>query len=110
MQLNINCETCEFYYDNDCIIDSENSEKTNQNSILCDDWSASFEYYSEITENAPWYIKEPYKYHKINYEEFIENLKQDAKGVGIRINLYDAIEKIYDLNIWELASVLGVSI
>ncbi|MFR7630162.1 MAG: hypothetical protein ACLUZ6_05720 [Lachnospira eligens] len=30
-------------------------------TLYCDDWSASFDYFSEITKNAPWYIKEPYR-------------------------------------------------
>lgn len=76
----------------------------------CDEWGASLEYYSEITQNAPWYIKEPYDRHQISYNKFLDYLQKDEDGIGIEINIYDAIERIYELKIWELAGILDVSI
>ena len=75
----------------------------------CDDWEASLEYYTEITKKAPWYIKKPYDQCKISYEKFLDLLQQDEQGVGVEINIYDAIEKVYELNSVELAGVLDVS-
>ena len=37
-------------------------------------------------------------------------LRKDDQGIGIEINIYDAIEKVYEVTPWELAGVLGVSI
>ncbi len=56
-----------------------------------------------------WYIKEPYKRGQISYGKFLEFLRKDDEGIGIHINIYDAIEKVYDLQPWELAGVLDVS-
>ena len=75
----------------------------------CDSWDASYEYYKEITKKAPWYIKEAYDRCKISYEEFLNLLQQDEQGIGVEINIYDAIEKVYELNAVELAGVLDVS-
>ena len=68
------------------------------------------EYFSEIIDNAPWYIKEPYRRCDIGYDRFLELLRKDDQGIGIEINIYDAIEKVYEVTPWELAGVLGVSI
>ena len=54
MKLNMTCETCEFGSNKSCC--AENSKKNYQNITECDDWGASLEYYSEIIDNAPWYI------------------------------------------------------
>lgn len=67
------------------------------------------EYYSEITQNAPWYIKESYNRHQINYNKFLDYIQKDEEEIGIEINIYDAIEKIYGLKSWELAGVLDGS-
>lgn len=40
----------------------------------------------------------------------MELLRKDDQGIGIEINIYDAIEKVYEVTPWELAGVLGVSI
>lgn len=111
MKLNMTCRTCEFGSNGFCKDDGkdEHSKELIQDDISCDEWGASLEYYSEITENAPWYIKEPYKKCQISYGEFLEFLRKDGEGIGININIYDAIERVYDLQPWELAGVLDVS-
>ena len=55
------------------------------------------EYFSEIIDNAPWYIKEPYRRCHIGYDKFLELLRKDDQGIGIEINIYDAIEKVYEV-------------
>ncbi len=55
------CKTCEFCNGEICICSGRYSEKALQGAEECNEWGASLEYYSEITEQAPWYIKEPYK-------------------------------------------------
>ncbi len=105
------CKTCEYNFKSVCANEGlyKDEERISSEDIKCDNWRPSFEYISKIVENAPWYIKEPYKGLRINYNRFLELLRLDAAGVGIEINIYDAIEKVYDLNHWELAGVLDVS-
>lgn len=59
MKLNMTCKTCEFGSNESCC--AENSKKSHQDDTECGDWGASLEYFSEIIDNAPWYIKEPYR-------------------------------------------------
>ena len=69
------CETCEFGSNKSCC--AENSKKNYQNITECDDWGASLEYYSEIIDNAPWYIKEPYRRCHISYDKFIRTTDEE---------------------------------
>ncbi|MFR7880590.1 MAG: hypothetical protein ACLU5J_03265 [Christensenellales bacterium] len=78
-------------------------------TLYCDDWSASFDYFSEITKNAPWYIKEPYQDCKIDYQTFEKLLEADAKDEAIDVNIYDAIREIYGLSLVDLAVLLNVT-
>lgn len=104
MKLNMTCKTCEFGSNESCC--AENSKKSHQDDTECGDWGASLEYFSEIIDNAPWYIKEPYRRCHIGYDKFLELLRKDDQGIGIEINIYDAIEKVYEVTPWELAGVL----
>lgn len=112
MTLTKTCKTCEFNFDGVCAEGGvyKYGEKITLDNIKCDGWGASLKYFSEITENAPWYIKEPYQKCQISYGEFLKFLAQDEQGIGIKVNIYDAIEKIYELMPWELAGVLDVPI
>ncbi|MDD3139044.1 MAG: hypothetical protein PHX08_08745 [Lachnospiraceae bacterium] len=109
MKLEMTCRTCEFGSNGGCMDGVEESEKVKQNNNECKEWGASLQYFSEITEKAPWYIKEPYKNYKISCDKFLNYIRKDGEGIGIDVNIYDAIEKIYGLRSWELAGVLDVS-
>ena len=104
MRIDKICKTCGFDSNGVC-----GMYTTCKEGEECDDWEASLEYYTEITKKAPWYIKGPYDRCKISYEKFLDLLQQDEQGVGVEINIYDAIEKVYELNSVELAGVLDVS-
>ena len=104
MRIDKICKTCGFDFNGVC-----GMYTTCKEGEECDDWEASLEYYTEITKKAPWYIKKPYDQCKISYEKFLDLLQQDEQGVGVEINIYDAIEKVYELNSVELAGVLDVS-
>ena len=104
MRIDKICKTCGFDSNGVC-----GMYTTCKEDEECDDWEASLEYYTEITKKAPWYIKKPYDQCKISYEKFLDLLQQDEQGVGVEINIYDAIEKVYELNSVELAGVLDVS-
>ncbi|MTK08472.1 MAG: hypothetical protein F8N38_15480 [Hungatella sp.] len=113
MRLIRECKTCEFNFDGVCAGEGnayEYGARIIDDTKECDGWEAGFEYYSLITEEAPWYIKEKYKNYKIQYDEFIKEIEDDHNGLPIEVNLYDAIEKIYDLTLVELAEVLNVSL
>lgn len=101
MRIDKICKTCGFDSNGVC-----GMYTTCKEGEECDDWEASLEYYTEITKKAPWYIKKPYDQCKISYEKFLDLLQQDEQGVGVEINIYDAIEKVYELNSVELAGVL----
>lgn len=104
MRLDMTCDTCKFCTNADC-----HEENECEDGAGCDDWDASFEYYSKIVDDAPWYIREQYKRYRISYYKFLDLLIKDEQGIGIEINIYDAIEKIYNLTSWELAEILNVS-
>lgn len=103
MRVDKTCKTCGFDSNGVCGMYSTCKEDEE-----CDDWEASLEYYTEITKKAPWYIKGPYDRCKISYEKFLDLLQQDEQGVDVEINIYDAIEKVYELNSVELAGVLDL--
>ena len=90
MRIDKICKTCGFDSNGVC-----GMYTTCKEGEECDDWEASLEYYTEITKKAPWYIKKPYDQCKISYEKFLALLQQDEQGVGVEINIYDAIEKGY---------------
>ena len=89
MRIDKICKTCGFDSNGVC-----GMYTTCKEGEECDDWEASLEYYTEITKKAPWYIKKPYDQCKISYEKFLDLLQQDEQGVGVEINIYDAIEKV----------------
>ena len=86
MRIDKICKTCGFDSNGVC-----GMYTTCKEGEECDDWEASLEYYTEITKKAPWYIKGPYDRCKISYEKFLDLLQQDEQGVGVEINIYDAI-------------------
>ena len=88
MRIDKICKTCGFDSNGVC-----GMYTTCKEGEECDDWEASLEYYTEITKKAPWYIKKPYDQCKISYEKFLDLLQQDEQGVGVEINIYDAIER-----------------
>ena len=106
------CKTCEFNFSGICVGHGDTykyGEAIINDTLYCDDWSASFDYFSEITKNAPWYIKEPYQDCKIDYQTFEKLLEADAKDEAIDVNIYDAIREIYGLSLVDLAVLLNVT-
>jgi hypothetical protein len=113
MKLIKQCKTCEFNFDGICAGHGKAykyGDEITDDTKGCNDWGANEKYYTEITQNAPWYIKEDYKDCKISYDEFIKRIDEDEKGIPIKVNLYDAIEKIYGITRVELAEILNVSL
>lgn len=85
--------------------------KDNRIDVMCKDWDISFEHLMEVCSQAPWYIVDNFnKGIDFSWGSVIEKLEKENRGEAVEINLYDAIEKIYGLNIVNLADLLGVSV
>ncbi|MBF4696093.1 hypothetical protein [Fusibacter ferrireducens] len=115
MQIIKNCKTCEFNFDQICsgggnLLDyGEKISEELEDTCVCSGWGASLEYYGEMIDKAPWYIKDYYRNSKIKYDEFLDKMEKDYKSIGFEVNLYDAIEHVYEINLLELADILGVT-
>lgn len=106
------CKTCEFNFSGTCAGHGNTykyGEAILDDTLSCDDWSVGFNYFTEMTKNAPWYIREPYQDFKIDYPTFEKLLEADAAGEAIEVNIFDAIRKIYGLSLVDLAALLNVS-
>lgn len=118
MRIIRNCNTCEFNFNQICaghgdiLSYGDAIPEELDNNVICTGWGVSFEYYDSLIEKVPWYIQKNYSYmdQSIDYDEFIRRIDADEKGLGIDVNLYDAIEHVYGLKIFELAEILDVSI
>ncbi|UZP01905.1 hypothetical protein JW813_09150 [Clostridium botulinum] len=113
MKLEKNCCTCEFNFSNICtgyggIYSHE--EEIKDGSQECEAWDCDSEYYKKLLNESKWYIREPYKEYKIDFETFINLIEKDSKGESIEVNIYDAIEKIYQINVFQIAKALEVTV
>ena len=62
------CKTCEFNFSGICAGHSDTykyGETITNDTLSCVEWGASLDYFSKLTNNAPWYIWEPYQECKI---------------------------------------------
>lgn len=106
------CKTCEFNFSGTCAGHGdtyEYGEVITDDTLSCDDWGIGLDYFTEITKNAPWYIREPYQDCKIDYSTFEKLLEADATGEAIEVNIYDVIREIYGLSLVDLAVLLNVT-
>ena len=110
MRINKTCETCEFNFEGVCTGEGNYSygQKIQDFNKECDGWGISFDYFTEITEKMPWYIKDAYDRGKIYFEDALRKLEEDETPKGTQINIYDAIAKVYNIPWWELGEILGV--
>lgn len=106
------CKTCEFNFSGTCAGHGNTykyGKVITDDTLHCDDWSVSLDYFTDITQNAPWYIREPYQDCKIDYSTFEKLLEADVAGEAIEVNIYDAIRKIYGLSLVDLAVLFDVT-
>lgn len=105
------CRTCEFNIKGFCGNGGvyKYDEYIEKDDIECIGWGSELKYFSELIDNAPWYIKGPYERYEIYFDDLIKLLEQDYRGEGVKINIYNAIEEIYGIRWWELSEILGVS-
>lgn len=106
------CKTCEFNFSGTCAGHGNTykyGEVITDDTLSCDDWGVDLDYFTEITKNAPWYIREPYQDYKIDYSTFEKLLEADVAGEAIEVNIYDVIREIYGLSLVDLAVLLDVT-
>lgn len=110
MKINRTCRTCEFNFNGFCAGSGvyEYDEQITDPDIECDGWGISLDYFIEITEKLPWYVKEPYDRGKLYFGDVLNKLEEDETEKGTKINIYDAIQKVYGIPWWELGEILGV--
>ncbi|WP_291624829.1 hypothetical protein [Clostridium sp.] len=104
-----NCTRCEFNFKGICIgRDDIYGQEIKDIIENCDFWDADLDYYTYLTKETPWYIKEPFDDCKISYNKFLDYIDKDYNREEIIINLYTLIEKTLDINIFQLSEILGV--
>lgn len=106
MKLESNCNTCEFNASGVCY---EHNRKIRNFYKKCSNWRPNCEYFSKLTKESPWYVREPFNASKIDYNTFIKLLKKDNENQAIDVNIFDVVKNIYGLNIDQIAKALKVS-
>ena len=106
MEINMKCKTCEFNFDNICAGKNYGKKVTENDS--CDEWSASYDYYVELVDSFPWYIKSIGEY-ELSIDKAIDLMNKDNAGEEFELNVIKVIMHIYELNSFELAELLSVS-
>lgn len=106
MEINKKCETCEFNFDDTCV--GKNYGKKVTESDSCDEWSASYDYYVELVDSFPWYIKNIGEY-ELSFDKAIDLMNKDNAGEEFELNVINVIMHIYELNSFELAELMNVS-
>ena len=76
----------------------------------CSGWHESFEYFMEIENNTPWYIKRPYRLGNAYGKHSVSLLEMDFNNEPIDVDLYELIFRLYSVDRFELAEILGVSV
>lgn len=106
------CKTCESNFDGVCAGHGnvyEYGETIVDDSKLCDDWSASFEYFTYQTNHAPRFLRDAYNRCCISYQEFSRKFDDFKDGKAVPINFFDAIKAVYGLSMVDIAVLLDVT-
>lgn len=112
MKMEKQCSTCEFNYGGVC---SEYDTLYGYNGKITDDtkkckyWEADLNYFTNLMNSAPRFLKELFDERKITYQEFSDAYDDYNKGKGVPINFFDAIKIVYGLSMVDIAVLLDVS-
>ena len=102
------CRNCQHNFGGFCLAKGLGAEiKSDDES--CEFWEICQENLVEIVDSAVWYLKNPYLAGKLNLNDFLEKIEQDAENIPVYINIYDAIEEIFGVNQQKIAEILSVS-
>lgn len=107
------CKTCEFNIGGICAGGDKAHPYGHTISDIntgCSGWHASFEYFMEIENNTPWYIKRPYRLGNAYGKYRVPLLEMDLNNEPIDVDLYELIFRLYSVDRFELAEILNVSV
>lgn len=107
------CKTCEFNMGGMCGGGDNTHPYGHTISDInagCSGWHESFEYFMEIENNTPWYIKRPYRLGNAYGKRSVSLLEMDFNNEPIDVDLYELIFRLYSVDRFELAEILGVSV
>lgn len=76
----------------------------------CSGWHVSFDYFMEIENNTPWYIKRPYRLGNAYGKNTVSLLEMDFHNEPIDVDLYELLFRLYTIDRFEMAEILGVSV
>ena len=99
MQFLKQCKTCEFNFSGICAGHGNTykyGDTITDDSLSCDDWGANLNYFTEITTCAPWYIREQYQDHRIDYPTFVELLDADSAEKLLRLTFLMRLKEYMD--------------
>ena len=108
MKFQRTCEHCQHNFGGFCTAKGF-GQPVDSDDATCELWEISDEFLADAVDAAPWYLKRPYKAGKLEQQDFLSRLEQDAAGLPVEIGIYDAIEEVYGLTQQRLADILGVS-
>ncbi len=108
MKFQRSCRHCQHNFGEFCTAKGFGQAIESEDSS-CELWEISEESLALLMDETPWYLKRPYESGKLGLNDFLERLEEDLKGEPVLINLYDAIEEIYQMDQQQIAAVLGVS-
>lgn len=108
MKFQRSCGSCQYNFGGFCTAKGFGQAIESDESV-CELWEISEDVLAQAVNDAPWYLKRPYESGKLSLTDFLERMELDSNGEPVEINLYDAIEEVYELNQQQIAEVLGVS-
>jgi len=112
MNLEKQCKTCEFNFSGTCAGHGSTykyGEQITDDTKVCEDWSASLEYFTYATTNAPRFLREQLNECRISYDQFSSWLDDYNDGKGIPIDIFDAVKFVYGISMVDIAVLLGVT-
>ncbi len=110
MELKHQCGNCEFNFDGVCAGGiSTYGQKIIDNSQCCEDWSAGLEYFSYECTVAPRFLREKHHDCSLSYSDFSAQFADFRAGIAVPINIFDAIKRVYELSMVDIAVLADVT-
>jgi len=107
------CKTCDFNMGGICVGGDKTHLYGHTISDIntgCSGWHESFDYFMEMENNTPWYIKKPYRLGNAYGKHRVPLLEMDFNNEPIDVDLYELIFHLYCIDRFELAEILNVSV
>ncbi len=107
-----NCQTCEFNFNGTCAEGGDvykYGEQITDDKKTCSAWGAGFDYFMEVTNKAPRFLREKFEDCRISFNKMLELLEADTTGTGVELNIFDAIKTVYKISMVDIAVLMDVS-